>query len=331
MTKLAATALLAAALALPSSAQPHELRPALLELRQTGPTEHDVTWRVPARGDMRLRLDVELPPGCGDVGPRRRRIVDTISVEEWRTRCPDGLGGREITVAGLERTLTDVIVRVVHADGTVQTRRLVPAAPRFTAEAAPSGLEVARAYLGLGFTHILLGVDHLLFLLALLILVRGGQRIVLTVTAFTLAHSITLAAATLGFVRVPGPPVEATIALSIAFVAREIVMGYRGRPGLTERRPWLVAFAFGLLHGLGFAGALSEVGLPASAIPGALLFFNVGVEAGQLLFVAAVLAAVAAGRRWVPAPLAGWRWVPPYAIGGVACWWVIARVAAFWT
>jgi hypothetical protein len=169
----------------------------------------------------------------------------------------------------------------------------------------------------------------LLFVLSLLLIVRGFKRIAVTITAFTLAHSITLAAATLGFVHVPGPPVEAAIALSIVFVAAEVVRGLRGAPGLTARAPWLVAFTFGLLHGFGFASALAEVGLPQKAIPIALFTFNVGVELGQLLFVAAIAAVVALCAR-LPARLPRWStWVPPYAIGVVAMFWVAERVAAF--
>ena len=182
----------------------------------------------------------------------------------------------------------------------------------------------------LGVEHILGGIDHLLFVLALLLIVRGGKRIFFTITAFTLAHSITLVAATLGWVHVPGPPIEAMIALSIVFVAAEIVRGLRGKPGLTARAPWVVAFCFGLLHGFGFAGALAEVGLPQKAIPVALLTFNVGVELGQLIFVAIVLAL-----RWLwqRVPLTPRAWTPyvvPYAIGAVAMFWVVERVAAFW-
>ncbi|MEZ5502279.1 MAG: HupE/UreJ family protein [Halioglobus sp.] len=176
-------------------------------------------------------------------------------------------------------------------------------------------------------------MDHLLFILALLILVRGTRRLVATITAFTVAHSLTLAAATLGFVHVPQSPVEATIALSIMFVACEIVHSRQGRPGLTERWPWLVAFAFGLLHGFGFASALSEVGLPPNAIVLALLFFNLGVEAGQLLFIAAVLVIVGLVRRLtrnVALSPPGWAWsVPPYAIGGIAAFWLVQRITAF--
>jgi hydrogenase/urease accessory protein HupE len=191
----------------------------------------------------------------------------------------------------------------------------------------------------LGIEHILLGFDHLLFVLALLLIVEGTRRLIATVTAFTVAHSLTLAAASLGWLHVPGPPVEAIIALSIVFVAAEIIHVRRGQPSLTQRRPWVVAFTFGLLHGLGFARALAEVGLPPLAIPTALLFFNVGVELGQLLFIAAVLGLVAVGRRmtarlpeWsrLVVRLPEWSWlVPPYAIGSIAMFWVIERVTGF--
>jgi hydrogenase/urease accessory protein HupE len=190
--------------------------------------------------------------------------------------------------------------------------------------------------LRLGIEHIWGGIDHLLFVLALLLLVQGWRRVVATITAFTVAHSITLAAATLGFVHVPQTPVEATIALSIVFVAAEIVHGRQGKPGLAARWPWLIAFAFGLLHGFGFASALNQVGLPQNAIPVALLFFNLGVEAGQLLFIAAVLLVVALARKGLGIRHSilhtrfSWAWrVPPYAIGGVAAFWLIQRIAAF--
>jgi hydrogenase/urease accessory protein HupE len=188
---------------------------------------------------------------------------------------------------------------------------------------------VAATYLGLGVEHILLGYDHLLFVLGLILITASTRQLIQAITAFTAAHSITLAAAVLGFVHVPSKPVEATIALSIAFVAVEIIHAREGRIGMAARLPWLVAFVFGLLHGLGFAGALSEIGIPEGHIPLALLFFNIGVEAGQLLFVAAVLAVVAVGRR-IPLTLPRWApLIPPYAIGSVATFWLIQRLAAF--
>jgi hydrogenase/urease accessory protein HupE len=192
-------------------------------------------------------------------------------------------------------------------------------------------VHVTRTYLHLGVEHILLGIDHLLFVLALLLLVEGRRRLVGTVTAFTVAHSITLAAATLGLVYIPQQPVEAIIALSILFVAAEIVHCHQGQPGLTERRPWVVAFVFGLLHGLGFAGALREIGLPEQSIPLALLFFNLGVEVGQLLFIAVAGAIGAILHRLVVAWPA-WVWqLPAYGIGTIAAYWTLERLAGFWS
>ncbi len=317
--------------ALAGIAQADIFRPAYLELREAGTDTYDVTWKVPAQDEStRLALYVVLPDGTETVTEPRAVFVDGAVLERWRIRRPGGLVGQRIRIEGRATTVSDVIARVERADGTSQVERLKVDDPHFTV-AAPAGTgEVAWAYLVLGVEHILGGIDHLLFVLALLLVVRGARRIVATVTAFTVAHSITLVAATLGWVHVPGPPVEAIIALSIVFVAAEVVHGLRGKPGLTARAPWLVAFSFGLLHGLGFAGALAEVGLPQLAIPVALLMFNVGVEVGQLLFVAAVLALIALLGRLPWRPRARLQYITPYAIGTVAMFWVFERVASFW-
>jgi hydrogenase/urease accessory protein HupE len=314
-----------------AAANAHELHPAYLELRAAGGDRWSVLWKVPAREDLRLSISPRFDPRC-----TRRGEVVTVRmgdhwVDRWTVECPGGLAGTPVLVEGLSRTLTDALVRVVAADGTVQTARLLPESPGFTvAERAPRG-QVARTYLRLGVEHILGGVDHLLFVLALLILVREPRRVVATVTAFTVAHSITLALATLGLAQVPQAAVEAVIALSIVFVAMEILRARSGRSDLAQRSPWLVAFAFGLLHGFGFAGALREAGLPQEAIPLALFFFNVGVELGQLAFIAAVLGlSRLVGRRIAALP--SWtRALPAYAIGSVAMAWVIDRVLRFWT
>lgn len=315
---------------LPSPASAHEVRPAYLEMIQRDAETWDVLFKVPAAGeDLRFGLYLQLPPDVQRVGPPGSGFSGRAHVERSTIRRPGGLDGAEITVDGLSGTLTDVLVRLERADGSSQVLRLKPDAPSFTVEPAPGALQVAATYTGLGVEHILLGIDHLLFVLALLILVDTFRRLVWTVTAFTLAHSITLAAATLGWVAVPTPPVEAVIALSIVFVAGEIVHSRQGRPGLAQRAPALVAFTFGLLHGFGFAGALSEIGLPEQQIPLALFTFNVGVEVGQLLFVGTVLLAARLPRalRWqVPA---WWPQATAYAIGSVAVFWVFERVAAF--
>jgi hypothetical protein len=308
----------------------HEIRPAYLELRQTGAETYDVFWKVPARGgNMRLSLHIELPSDTFNLTTPRSSFVNEAYTERWALKRPNGLTGGVICVAGLAATMTDVLVRVEGLDGTSQVTRLTPSSPSFVVKAAPGALEITRTYLMLGIEHIGFGIDHLLFVLALLIITNGTVHLLKTVTAFTIAHSITLALATLGFVHVPSKPVEATIALSIVFVAFEIVRRRKGQNGITSRAPWIVAFTFGLLHGFGFAGALSTIGLPQNHIPAALLFFNVGVELGQIVFITVVLTLLTLVRR-IPLRLPRWaELVPPYAIGSVAMFWVVQRVVSF--
>ena len=251
-------------------------------------------------------------------------------MQRLRIRRDGGLTGTPITIDGLAGTFTDVLLRLERLDGTEITRRLTPDDPTYVVESNPGLGQVAWTYFVLGVEHILLGIDHLLFVLALLLIVADWKKLVGTITAFTVAHSITLALATLGFVHVPGPPVEAIIALSIVFVASEIIRSQQGEPGLTARWPWIVAFTFGLLHGFGFAGALSEVGLPQQSIPMALLTFNLGVEAGQLMFVAAAVLLYAISRRVSLKPPEWVYRVPAYAIGGIAAFWFVQRTIGFW-
>jgi hydrogenase/urease accessory protein HupE len=305
-------------------------RPAYLELREAGGDRYDVTWKVPAQGDSRLAVNLEFPPDTRQTSPPRGVFTGNAYVERWQIARKGGIAGQTIRIDGIAGGVTDVIVRVERRDGTSEVDRILPEKPEFVIKGATGPGAVAWSYLVLGVEHILGGVDHLLFVLALLLIVRGGKRIFFTITAFTAAHSITLVAATLGWIQVPRPPIEAMIALSIVFVAAEIVRGLRGSPGLTARAPWVVAFCFGLLHGFGFAGALAEVGLPQRAIPIALLTFNVGVEVGQLIFVAFVLIVTAAWQR-LPVPRRDWiPYLAPYAIGTVAMYWVVDRVKAFW-
>ncbi len=315
-----------------SGATAHEVRPAYLELRETKAETYDVLWKVPGRGDnMRLGLYVEFPADCKNLTEPRGTMVNNAIAERWTVQRAGGLTGSTIHIAGLSATMTDVLVRLERLDGTAQITRLTPSIPSFVVEAAPSVLEVARTYTVLGIEHILTGIDHLLFVLALLIITRGGWKLVKTVTAFTLSHSLTLTAATLGWVHIPPPPVEAVIALSIVFVAAEIVRQQQGIEGITARAPWIVAFSFGLMHGLGFAGGLSEAGLPAGHIPSALLFFSIGVETGHFLFIGVVLSLIALVRR-IRIPMPHWaELVPPYAIGSIAMFWVIQRTLSFVT
>lgn len=305
-------------------------RPAYLQLTQLEEDRYSVLWRVPALPDRRrLSARLQLPDIVVREGDMRSMLVGNNWEERFDIYAEGGLIGKEIGIDGILGGATDVIVRVERLDGTTQLERLAPALPRFTVTASPGPGEIAWDYFVLGVEHILGGIDHLLFVLALLLLVHKLRRLVLTITAFTVAHSLTLVGATLGLVRLPGPPVEAVIALSIVFVAAEVIHEQQGRASITARLPWIIAFGFGLLHGLGFAGALEEVGLPDTAIPLALAMFNVGVEAGQLLFVAAVVLAAAVLARVGSLRDAGVRRLISYIIGTVAAFWTIERVAAF--
>jgi len=292
-----------------------------------------ITWRTPRSAGISLPVSLELPASVHNLTEPTVHEFDDSILERRLVAFPSGtVDGARIDFVGLQATITDVLVRIVATDGTQKTLLVHPSQPWLVVAASPSRTDVATSYLRLGIEHILGGVDHLLFVLAILLLVKGWRRVLATVTAFTVAHSLTLAAAVLGFVHVPQKPVEACIALSIMFVAAEIIHAGRGERSLTLRAPWIVAFAFGLLHGLGFAGALSAIGLPQHAIPVALLFFNVGVEVGQLLFITTVFAFFAATRlasQRAQTLLGGMQRAAPYAIGGVAAFWVIQRVVAF--
>ncbi|WP_324731218.1 HupE/UreJ family protein [Pseudomonas paeninsulae] len=306
----------------------HELRLGYLQLDEVSSERYSVLWKLPALGDSRLALRLQLSEQC-PAGGVQVVLGDNSFVQRWQIDCPTGLAGKNITVAGLTEVSADVLVRISRLDGSQQSARLSAAQPAFNVTATPGLLELAASYFVLGVEHILIGIDHLFFVLALLLLVSGVRRLVWTVTAFTVAHSITLSLATLDLLRVSIAPVEAVIALSIVFVAAEVVRQRRGGAGLAMRAPWLVAFAFGLLHGLGFASALQEVGLPQVGIPLALLAFNLGVESGQLLFILVVLLLRYVFRLLWPQTLQWPRLLLPYVLGSVAMTWVIQRVVAF--
>lgn len=310
----------------------HEIRPAFLQIREVEPSSYDILWKTPAQGDMRLALNVILPDACANVSEPRSIMVDAAVVQRWRASCKGGLVGKQISIENLDQTLTDTILRFEPMEGLAKTLRLTPDQPSTTIPARQPWTEVAATYFRLGVEHILTGFDHLMFVLALLILVGNVKRLVGAVTAFTVAHSMTLAGTTFGWVKLSSAPVEASIALSIMFVVAEIMRQRAGHGSLTAKLPWLASFSFGLLHGFGFAGALREIGIPEDAVGLALLFFNLGVEAGQLLFISAVLIAVWLWRRlvrqtpsWAPA----WSWQTPiYLIGAVSAFWFVERSAA---
>lgn len=312
---------------MPDLLMAHEMRPGYLRVEQVSTETFNTYWRVPARGELRLGIYLEMPGNCIADGGIMTWTDGAAYVDQATYQCDGGLVGRTIRIQGLASLMTDALARVERLDGTEQVVRLSPSQNSFVVTEAEGWRQVASAYFALGVEHILLGIDHLLFVLALLLLVPSLRMLFWTITAFTLAHSLTLAGATLGFVSIPQQPVEAVIALSILFVAMEIIHVRQGRPGITRRWPWLVAFIFGLLHGFGFAGALGEIGLPEHAIPLSLLFFNVGVEAGQLMFVAAALLVWSLLRRLSWPEWA--RLTPVYAIGGLAAFWTIERIAGF--
>lgn len=312
-----------------TSAAAHELRPAYLNVREVTENEFSVLWKVPALGDMRLALYVRLPETCRPEAEPIKSIEGAAYVERWTSICGSGLSGREIVVDGLSSTLTDALARIEYRDGSVEIARLTPDSPGFMVAGRQTGWEVGRAYFLLGVDHILSGLDHLLFVFALILLIRDRWMLVKTITAFTLAHSITLAGASLGYFSLPQKPVEATIALSIAFVASELAKMRPDERRLSEAYPWVVAFAFGLLHGFGFAGALKDIGLPQSDVPLALLTFNLGVEAGQLGFVVAVLVVFRAVSAFATVPVARARFAASYLTGTVAMVWLVARLVSF--
>jgi len=326
----------------------HESRPAYLEINESQADVFDITWRRPARGEMVLSMQPVFPKNCVVQGSIANYFSPGAHVSRWTLKCkgaeargqtgsgpesvPDseaGLVGHTIYIQGLTQTITDVLVRIQFLDGITTTQIIKPNDAKLTVQGAPDSWQVITDYLILGVEHILGGIDHLLFVLCLLLIVRNNWLLVKTITAFTVAHSITLALATLGFVNMPQAPVEAIIALSILFLAVELIKQQQGKSNLAMRAPWIVAFVFGLLHGFGFAGALSEVGLPQSDIPLALLMFNLGVEVGQLMFIAVVIVAILIWKRFTSVQLI---WLPrttAYGIGALSSFWVISRVAIF--
>ncbi len=309
----------------------HRLQPAYLEINEQSAGKFSILWKRPFIGGRRMNISPQLPAGCSNITEPAVQALASGAVERWLVDCgSSGMTNETIVIDGLSATQTDTLLRIQLLDGSMHTTVLRPDSPSFLIPEKASKLKVAGSYLLLGIKHILGGFDHLLFVLGLLLIVRSTKLLIKTITSFTLAHSVTLAMATLGFVYVPQAPVEAVIALSIIFLATELSKQHRGETGLTTKAPWLVALCFGLLHGFGFAGALTEVGLPQSDIPLALLFFNVGVEVGQLMFVSGVLVVTwmikKTKLRW---PV----WVehaPAYAIGSLAAFWFIQRTVSFW-
>ncbi len=328
---LAALGVLCATLLASSGpARAHEVRPALVQIVESPSGAAEVTWKQPVAGEVAIRLSPRLSGGALDRPPDSETVTQAYRIRVWRLPADARLAGQTLSVEGLDMTVTDVLVQARLSQGEISTV-LKPSRPSLRlAVDTPVGTAVP-AYLRMGIEHILTGFDHLAFVLGLLLLIGLNRGVVKAVTAFTLAHSVTLAGAALGWVQVDPAMIEVLVALSIVFVALELVPRPGRPPSLTRRRPWLVALAFGLLHGFAFAGALSQIGLPKDAAPQALFLFNLGVEIGQLVFIAAASLVILGLRRLRPIlPFdtgALTQLAPAYAIGGLSAYWLIARLA----
>jgi hydrogenase/urease accessory protein HupE len=316
-----------------NTVQAHALQPGYLEMNVISTNQYAVLWKVPTVNGRPMAISAILPQTCSPRRGSEGQWYGTAFISRWIANCPGGLANGTLRIEGLERTSTDVLARISDGENGSETVRFTPSEPAAILTGYPSLWQVASTYFTLGVEHILSGLDHLLFVTALLLLVSGWRRLVGAITAFTVAHSITLTASTIGVISVPVVPIEAIITLSIAFVAAEILNVRHGRYSLTRERPWLIAFGFGLIHGIGFASALSEVGLPQNSVTSALLFFNLGIEIGQLLFIAVALAAGVIIRK-ITENLEMQtdlliRTLPTYLIGCIAAFWTIERIAAF--
>ena len=306
--------------------QAHKLQPAYLEITEQNTGTFNILWKRPLVGNKPMNIYPQLPETCINITRPSIKPSQSFALERWLIDCKEsGLANETIVIDGLEKTVTDTLVRIYYADGVEETHLLRPANNSVLVGGNPSGLKRILAYLQLGIQHILMGVDHLLFVLGLLIIVTNRWMLLKTITSFTVAHSITLGIATLGYASVPLPPLNAVIALSILFLGPEIVRSWRGGTSLTIRHPWVVAFAFGLLHGFGFATGLTDLGLRTAEIPQALLLFNLGVEMGQIAFIMLVILLERSFRtieihwpRWV-------QLVPGYTVGSLGAYWTIQR------
>jgi len=309
------------------SAGAHRLQPAYLEIREQSTGKFSILWKRPLVSGRPMSISPRLPANFRNLTEPVVQHIPTGAVERWMAASEGGLAGEEILIEGLPSTQTDVLVRIDYKEGDEETHLLTPAAPSAVIGGVSSKTERIIAYVQLGIQHILMGVDHLLFVLGLLLIVQSRWMLLKTITSFTLAHSITLCVATLGYASVPLPPLNVVIALSILFLGPEIIRSWRGESSLTIRHPWVVAFAFGLLHGFGFATGLANMGLRETEIPLALLLFNIGVEIGQVFFVMLVILLERSFRtleihwpKWV-------RLAPGYTVGSLGGFWTIERAA----
>ena len=307
----------------------HEIRPAYLEIEQQSENSYQILWKIPLQGNKAPKIEPIFPENFSLHQVAGEFLPDAY-IRRYQGIYHEHLNGQKIEIQGLELTLVDVIVQVNLIDRSSYTLLLQPDNSSTIIPKEPSKWEVIKLYISLGIEHILIGIDHLLFVLGLLLLVSGLKPLIQTITAFTIAHSLTLGAATFNLLHIPQAPVEAVIALSIVFLAREYLMVKKGVKSLTAQYPWVVAFSFGLLHGFGFAGALSDIGFPQKDVPLALLTFNIGVEMGQLIFIGITFLLWKVVQKInLPRPKWFWKFVP-YTMGSIAAFWLVERVLAFW-
>ncbi|MEA1880701.1 MAG: HupE/UreJ family protein [Campylobacterota bacterium] len=312
-----------------------ELKLSYLEIKEFKPAHYSLLLKVAAKEKVKLPIDVLLPNQCTLTTPKTSRLTNDIYLENWKMKCHNSIVEKTLQLTGLKSTKTEALLRVELLSGTSHSILLNAVEPSYLIPKEASTLQIIQTYTWLGITHILLGFDHLLFVFALLLIVKNMRRLLWTVTAFTLAHSITMVVATLGIVKLPQAPVEAIIALSILFLAMEIMHQSNEKkdekqPSLTARYPWLIAFIFGLLHGFGFAGALAEIGLPQHAVTLALIFFNIGVELGQLMFIITFVITVMLLQRLNYPSLLNWlQTTLVYVMGSLSAFWLIERTLSF--
>ena len=316
-------------LMLPVLAIAHEIRPGYLEIKENADHSLQITWKQPTTGDYSIPLHPAISTGWMIDSLANISYAESYLIKRWQVPVNHAsLDEQTISIAGLEKTITDVLVQVTLLNNVSFTYLIKPIQPSLKLNLSKPQPPPVWQYIQLGIYHIWSGFDHLLFVLGLLLLVKKRSRLIWTITAFTIAHSITLALATLHIINVSASFTEAAIALSIVFLAVELVRHYRGNNGFAYHYPWLVSFLFGLLHGFGFASELQDVGLPENNIPLALFLFNVGVEAGQLAFVFVMLLIIAGIRR-LKFQLPQWSYkLPAYLIGTLAMYWFIERVVA---
>ncbi len=312
-----------------NSISAHEMRPALLQVNQKNINDYEVLWKIPRIDDMVLNIRPVFPDWFQLTKEEAPSEAGGGALLRYQFSSQRDIHSMPISISGLQETVVDVIVYVSLLNGESFSFTIRPNSPYAVIPAKETWLNTATTFLKLGVEHILMGPDHLLFVLALLLIVSGTRRLIATITAFTLAHSITLTLAALGFMGLPGPPVEATIALSIMFLAYELIRFQQGEQIYTAQEPWIVAFSFGLLHGLGFAGALADIGLPQTQLTPALAFFNIGVELGQLMFIVAMLLMIHFIFKKIKFN-SFWKKIPAYSIGSLASFWLIDRIFYFW-